>query len=70
MQCDYLLKFQAKRRISKSLLLQNWLKNVFVAKDDEYETPILTYNKELDSLILTSCITRSPEEEESSPPHT
>jgi hypothetical protein len=38
--------------------------------DNEYETPVLAYNKELDSLVLISCITRSPKEEESSPPQT
>jgi hypothetical protein len=69
MQCDYLFGFQIERRISKSFLLQNWLINAFDIKDDEDETPILTYSKELDSLVSASCITKSLEEEENSPPH-
>jgi len=68
-QHDYLFGFQAKRRINKSLLLWNWAKNASNVEDDEYETLVLAYNKKLDSLISTSCITRSLEEEESSPPH-
>ncbi len=68
-QCDYLFKFQAERRINKSLLLQNWSKNAFDIEDNEYETLVLAYNKELDSLILANYITRSLKEEESSPPH-
>jgi hypothetical protein len=43
---------------------------MYDAKDDEYKTEILTYNRKLDSLVSISCIIRSPEEEESSPPHT
>jgi hypothetical protein len=31
-QCDYLLRFQAKRKISESLLLQNWLKMLLTLK--------------------------------------
>jgi hypothetical protein len=46
-QCDYMLWFQAEKRISESFLLQNWLNNVFDAKDDEYKTSILTYKREL-----------------------
>jgi hypothetical protein len=30
---------------------------------------VITHNKKLDSLILASCIVKSLEEEESSPPH-
>jgi hypothetical protein len=40
-------------------LLQNWPRNVFDIEDDEYKTLILTYNKELDSLISTNNITKS-----------
>ncbi len=50
-------------------MLWNWPKNASNVEDDEYKTPKLSYSKKLDSLILTSCITRSQEEEESSPPH-
>ncbi len=70
MQCDYLFIFQVERRINRSFLLRNCLKNASDAKDDEYETLILTYNKLLDSLVLASCISRSRKEEENSPPHT
>ncbi len=38
-------------------------------EDDEYETPVFTYNKELDSLVSANYITKSPKEEDSSPPH-
>jgi len=51
------------------LLLWNWPMNASDIEDDEYNTPIFTYNKELESLISSNCITRSPEEEESLPPH-
>jgi len=46
------------------------LRNVSNVEDNEYETLVFSYNKELDSLVSTICITRSPKEEESSPPHT
>jgi hypothetical protein len=65
-----LLEFQAKRRINESLLLQNWPRNASDAKDNEYETPVITYSRELYSLMLASFITKSLKEEESSPPHT
>jgi len=39
-------------------------------EDNEYKTSILAYSRELNSLVSTNCITRSPEEEESLPPHT
>jgi hypothetical protein len=38
-------------------------------KDNEYETLVFTYNRELDSLILANCVIRSLEEEKNSPPH-
>jgi hypothetical protein len=44
------------------------LKNASNIEDNEYETPVLAYNKELDSLVLASCITKSLKEEESSTP--
>ncbi len=51
-------------------MLQNWPKNTSNVEDNEYETSIFVYNKDLDSLVSTSCISRSPKEEENSPPHT
>ncbi len=51
-------------------MLQNWPRNASNTKDNEYETLVLAYSRKLDSLMLASCITRSPKEEESSPPHT
>ncbi len=68
-QCDHLLRFQIERRISESFLLRNWLRNTSDVEDNEYETLILAYSKELDSLVLANCITKSLEEEENSPPH-
>ncbi len=65
-----MLGFQAERRINESLLLRNWPRNTFAIKDDEYETLVLTCNRVLDSLMLASYITRSLEENESSPSHT
>jgi hypothetical protein len=70
MHCDYLFEFQINRRISESLLLQNLPRNAFDVEDNEYKkTLVFAYNKKLGSLISASCITRSLEEEESSPPH-
>jgi len=67
-QCDYLFRFQAKR-ISKSILLRRWSRNNFDIEDDAYETLVLAYNRKLDLPILTSSITRSNVEQESSPPY-
>ncbi len=50
-------------------MLQKWLKNTYDAKDNAYETPILTYNRELDVLAPTNSITKSNVDEESSPPY-
>jgi len=58
-QCDYLFGFQAERRISESILLQKWSRNIFDIKDDAYETTIFAYNRELDLLVLANNITRS-----------
>jgi hypothetical protein len=58
-QCDYLFGFQVERRISKSILLRKWLRNIFDIKDDAYETTIFAYNRELDLLVLANNITRS-----------
>ncbi len=68
-QCDYMLGFQAERRISESILLRKWLRNASNAKDDAYETKAFTYNRELDVLIWVSFITIINVEEESSPPY-
>jgi predicted ribosome quality control (RQC) complex YloA/Tae2 family protein len=64
-----MLGFQAKRRINKSILLRKWLRNISNVEDDEYETPILAYNRKLDLLVSTSSITRSDVEEKNSPPY-
>jgi hypothetical protein len=64
-----MLGFQTKRKINKSILQQKWPRNVSNVEDDEYETPILTYNIELDLLVSTSSITRSDVEEKNSPPY-
>jgi hypothetical protein len=48
MQCNYLLKFQADKKISKSILLWKWPMNTSNIKDDAYKTQVLTYSKELD----------------------
>jgi hypothetical protein len=37
MHCDYLFEFQINRRISESLLLQNWPRNAFDVEDNEYK---------------------------------
>jgi hypothetical protein len=50
-------------------LLRKWSWNVFDTEDDAYETPVLTYNRELDLPILASSITRSNVEEDNSPPY-
>lgn len=50
-------------------MLQKWLRNIFEAEDDEYETLILAYNRELDLLVSTCSITRINVEEKNSPPY-
>ncbi len=45
------------------------MRNVFDVEDDVYETPILAYNRELDFLVLTSCIIKNDAEEKNSPPY-
>jgi hypothetical protein len=50
-------------------LLQNWPRNASNVEDNEYEKLVLDYNKELNSLISASYITKSPKKEENSPPH-
>jgi predicted ribosome quality control (RQC) complex YloA/Tae2 family protein len=50
-------------------LLRKWLRNISNVEDDEYETPILAYNRKLDLLVSTSSITRSDVEEKNSPPY-
>ncbi len=61
-QCDYLFEFQVERRINKSLLLQNWLRNDFDIEDNECKTLILAYSRKMDSLVSTNYIPRSLEE--------
>jgi hypothetical protein len=65
-QCDYLLRFQVEKRINELILLRKWLKNALDAKDYAYKTPIFLYNKELDLLVLASCIIRIDVEEKNS----
>jgi hypothetical protein len=50
-------------------LLRKWPKNVSDTENDAYETPVLTYNKELDIHVLASSITKSDVEEDNSPPY-
>jgi hypothetical protein len=45
------------------------LRNTSDVEDDEYKIPVFVYNKELHSLVSTNYITKSPKEEENSPPH-
>ncbi len=47
-QREYLLRFQAKRKINELILLRKWLRSVFDVEDDAYETLVLIYNRELD----------------------
>jgi hypothetical protein len=50
-------------------LLQNWPSNASNVEDDEYETLVFVYSRKLDSLVSANYITKSPKEEEESPPH-
>ncbi len=68
-QCDYLVGFKAKRRISELILLWKWFKKKIDTKDGAYETLVFAYNKKLNLIISTSSITKSDVEEESSPPY-
>jgi hypothetical protein len=44
-QHDYLLGFQADKRISESILLWKWPRNASDVEDDAYETLVFVYNK-------------------------
>jgi len=50
-------------------LLWKWLKNDSDVENNAYKTLIFAYNKELELLVLASCITKSDVEEENSPPY-
>jgi hypothetical protein len=64
-----LLEFQAKKKISESILLRRWTRNASNIENHAYKTLIFAYNKKLDLLVLASSITKSDLEEESSPPY-
>ncbi len=50
-------------------MLWKWLKNDSDVENNAYKTLIFAYNKELELLVLASCITKSDVEEENSPPY-
>jgi hypothetical protein len=58
-----LLGFNAPKKISDSILEKNWPKNDSNVKDDPYESPIFTYNKEMDQLMEVNIISNKVEEE-------
>jgi hypothetical protein len=47
-QCNYLLGFQASRKISYLVLEKKWPRNDTDVKDDPYQTPTFFYDKEMD----------------------
>ncbi len=64
--CDYLLGFQAPKKINNSILEKKWPWNKSNVEDNPYEAPTLTYNKEMDQLVEANIITNEVEEEEDS----
>jgi hypothetical protein len=64
-QCDYLLGFQAPKKINNSILEKKWSKNESNAKDNPCEAPALTYSKEMDQLVEANIITNDMEEKDS-----
>ncbi len=54
--CNYLVGFQASRKINDSILEKIWLKNNTDAKDDPYQTLALSNNKEMDQLMVANTI--------------
>jgi hypothetical protein len=57
------LGFQASKKISDSFLENKWPKNDTYAKDDPYETPTFTYNRETDQLMVANTINNEVEKE-------
>jgi hypothetical protein len=48
--------FQTSRKINNSILKKRWPKNNTDAKDDPYQTPTLSYNREMDQLMVANTI--------------
>jgi hypothetical protein len=63
-QWNYLLGFQAPKKINNSILEKKWPINESDAKDNPYAT--FAYNKEMDQLVEANAITSEVEEEEDS----
>jgi hypothetical protein len=66
-QCDYLLRFNAPKKI-KSILKKSWPRNDANANanedDDPYEAPIFAYSKVMDQLVEVNIISNEVEEED------
>jgi hypothetical protein len=65
-----LLGFQARRRIVNQSCYEKWPNSTSNIEDDAYETPILTYNKKMDLLILAISIIKSDMWKRKAPHHT
>jgi hypothetical protein len=53
-QYNYLLGFQASRKINNLGLEKRWPQNNTGAKDDPYKTPTLVHNWEMDQLVVAN----------------
>ncbi len=62
-QCNYLLRYQAPKKRSNSILKKKRLWNELNVEGDPYETPTLAYNKELYQLVEVNTITNEVEED-------
>jgi len=55
-QCDYLLGFQASKKINDLVLEKRWPRNDIDAKDDPYKTHAFAYNREMDQLVVVNIV--------------
>ncbi len=51
------------KKINDSIFFIKWSWNDIDAKDDQYETLALAYNKEMDQLVVANTISNEVEEE-------
>ncbi len=63
-QCNDLVGFQASKKINDSILKKRWPKNHTDAKDDSYQTPEISYNMEMDQLMVANTINNGVDAED------
>ncbi len=63
-RCNFLLGFQVSRKVNDSILKKRWPRNDTDVEDDSYQTPSLSYNKEMDQLMVANTITNGVDTED------